>query len=806
MTLEDQLELEKNMIAYGISRYSYINKTAEDKGRVHDTKYGQVLLREFVEPVGNAIHEFCQARNAGHNGKVKPFLRLVDPMKAAFFGLRALLNSFITEVNIQSLAISIGTMIEDEVKFAKFELEQGEYYATLMQDFKRRGTVNYRHLHRVLTFKAKEKEVRWVSWSVADKAAVGIKILDCILQTTDLAKRENHKMRNKSIVVLRPTEETVKWIKDYHKFSELINPDRMPCIIEPDDWIDAHQGGYFSPQLRVRTPLIKSRSKAHMAMFEGDISNITKTINGMQRTPWAINEPVYNVMQEVWSRAIPIGLPRSDPYIVPESPVLGKKKEDFTDDEKAAWENWKAEARIVHTLEKERVSKCFQVTRVLRVAREYSKYDKFWYVYQCDFRGRIYATTSGLSPQGADFARGLLRFARGKPLGKDGAYWLAVHGANSYGVDKLPYDSRVQWVQDNAQAILQAGLDPMNCTDFWGNADKPWQFLAFCFEYAQFLKDGENMVSYLPIGLDGSCNGLQNFSAMLRDEVGGAATNLFPADKPADIYAEVARVCTLKLRELDDPMSKVFLDFADKQPNKLLPRGIAKRPVMTLPYGSTQQSCRDYIYAYLMEDAPDDFPKELRFKLSMHLTGILWASIAQVVVAAREAMDWIQTVASVVAKANKPLIWWTPIGFPVYQARKTFDLIRIETQLCGRFQATVADDKNGVMSVSHMKLGSAPNFVHSMDACHLMLTCNKCLDAGIQDFAFVHDDYGTHAANVTALHKHLRDAFVELYGNSDPLIDFKIFNEDNAKVKLPDPPSKRGLILDQVLDSKYFFG
>ena len=41
--------------------------------------------------------------------------------------------------------------------------------------------------------------------------------------------------------------------------------------------------------------------------------------------------------------------------------------------------------------------------------------------------------------------------------------------------------------------------------------------------------------------MDGSCNGLQNFSAMLRDEVGGKAVNLIPSDKPQDVYMEVVK-------------------------------------------------------------------------------------------------------------------------------------------------------------------------------------------------------------------------------------------------------------------------
>ena len=35
---------------------------------------------------------------------------------------------------------------------------------------------------------------------------------------------------------------------------------------------------------------------------------------------------------------------------------------------------------------------------------------------------------------------------------------------------------------------------------------------------------------------DGSCNGLQHYAALGRDEKGGQAVNLMPGPKPADVY------------------------------------------------------------------------------------------------------------------------------------------------------------------------------------------------------------------------------------------------------------------------------
>lgn len=804
-TIQDQIELEKRMVAYGITRYRNSVQSANEHERSADSQHSQTLMREFLEPVSDALEAYKTSRSTGAGARYKVLLRQIDSDKAAYFGLRCLFNHFMQESTLHKLANHIGIMVEDEIKFAKFHEQEGDYYETIIRDFERKGTKSYRHMHRVLTHKANEKAIRWAAWSAEDKISVGVKVIDMILQNTDLIVKKNTVIKNKKNVTIAPSEEALKWIKDYHKYAELFNPDRIPCIIPPDDWINIYEGGYYTPQLRKRTPMVKTRSKVHKAMFDGDISHITDTINTIQNVPWKVNSKVFDVFHAAWEQSLPVGLPQSEPYIIPDSPVKGKKKAEFTDKDKEIFNDWKAEARLVHTMERDRVSKCFQVIRVLRLATEFKEYDRFWFVHQCDFRGRIYSTVSGMSPQGPDFSKGVLQFANGKPLTEKGAYWLAVHGANCFGEDKISYDDRHKWVLTNEEFIVRTANDPLSNTDFWGTSDKPWQFLAFCFEWARYIEEGASMISYLPIGLDGSCNGLQNFSAMLLDNVGGTATNLVPQDTPSDIYSQVAEVCTNKLRTLNTDMANHWLAFAHSQPRGLLPRGLAKRPVMTLPYGSTMQSCREYIYKYMVEDAPNSFRKEDRFKMSVYLAPVLWASIADVVIAARQAMDWLQRSAVRIAKTNNHIVWWTPIGFPVVQDRKRVKTRQVYTELAGKFRISVGTQSDR-MDVMRNKLAISPNFVHSMDACHLMLTCMKAHEYGVTDFAFIHDDYGTHASDTDTLHQAIREAFVELYSDNDPLVDFKIFNEDNSGVELTDPPLKGTLNLEQVIESEYFFG
>lgn len=807
--IQEQIDLEKRMVSYGVHRYKVGVEKAQDKGRGGDTQSAQKLMQEFVMPVADALREWLAIKHPGKAAKYKTLLEVVEPEQASYLALRAVFDHFTHQTALVSLAARIGMLVEDEAKFSRFHEEHGEYYEAIIEDFKRKGTVNYRHMHRVLTMKAKTHEVSWNDWTNEERVAVGVKLIDLIMQNTDLIEKKSERAKGRKIamqIVIVPTEACLTWMKEFDQYAQLLNPDRCPCVIPPDPWISVDQGGYFTPQLRRRTPMIKAKNKAHMRLFERDMSSIMKAVNVLQDTSWAVNSDIYDTLKAVWNQSLPIGLPQSEPYPIPDCPVAKNiKKINMTTEQREAFDEWKAEARVVHTMNKERVSKCFQVIRVLRTAQEFKEYDKFWYVYQCDFRGRIYATVSGLSPQGPDFAKALIRFSEGKPLTERGLYWLRIHGANTYGEDKLSYTDRVKWIKEHDKHIQSTAEDPISNKDFWGNADKPWQFLAFCFEYASYLRNGLGIMSYLPIALDGTCNGIQNFSAMLHDPVGAKAVNLTASSVPSDIYAEVAQLCTDKLKAIDDPLASNWLDFAMGEPGGILPRALAKRPVMTLPYGSTQQSCREYIYKFMLEDAPDAFPKDIRFKLSVFLTPILWESIGEVVVAARRAMDWIQRCASMVAKENNPLVWETPIGFPVFQGRKRVISKQVRTELAGKIWLRFNSDSDQI-DVQKQRLGAAPNFVHSMDACHLMMTLLKGNEMGIQSFACIHDDFGTHAEDTDKLHAAIRWAFVELYSSNDVLGDLHSTLQASCSTALPAVPAKGNLNLNEILDSPYFFG
>lgn len=176
----------------------------------------------------------------------------------------------------------------------------------------------------------------------------------------------------------------------------------------------------------------------------------------------------------------------------------------------------------------------------LGVAQNNRSETAIFFPHNIDFRGRAYTMHPNLSHLGSDLCRGLLKFAQTKPLGEHGLKWLRIQVANVFGggVDKLPLPEREQFIVDNMHLVSDSATNPLRGQRWWLKAEDPWQCLAGCMELhkASLLSDPRTFESSLPVHQDGSCNGLQHYAALARDEEGGRAVNLLPSDEPADVY------------------------------------------------------------------------------------------------------------------------------------------------------------------------------------------------------------------------------------------------------------------------------
>ncbi|GFZ06776.1 DNA/RNA polymerases superfamily protein [Actinidia rufa] len=202
--------------------------------------------------------------------------------------------------------------------------------------------------------------------------------------------------------------------------------------------------------------------------------------------------------------------------------------------------------------------------------------------------------------------------------------------------------------------------------------------------------------------VDGSCNGLQHYAALGRDSLEAAAVNLVAGEKPADVYSEIA--------------ASFQVD-----------RKLVKQTVMTSVYGVTYVGAREQI------------KKRLEEKGQITDDGLLFKAACY--------------AAKVIASENQPVRWITPLGLPVVQPYFKAERHVIRTASGVGFSERV--------EVRKQRTAFPPNFVHSLDGSHMMMTAVACRDAGLR-FAGVHDSFWTHGCDVDRMNSILREKFVEL--------------------------------------------
>lgn len=802
--LEDiQYQLENEQVNIGVKRYrEALNKAIEQENETTISPQNKLLLAA-IPPMADAIRKMQHRRatKAGRHSSSLVELEGLDPEAVAFIVAQQVLNGISHRMSTLVVELRIKTALRDYFLYDKFKKENPHLFK--YAENKSKGSSSQRHKRNSLRHYANFADVK------EDKGksiVLGAFLLELFCNVTGLVEKNNFISGHKTKQVLQAKPEVMEWLQEKHSQSELMAPFWLPMVVKPRPWSTPFDGGY----LTIGISVMKTNNRNYLTELENaDIDNVYRAINALQDTPWRINQPVLEVVNYLWETAAETNvLPPRNKDELPPKPCAEGEEDVFIKENPDEWREWRRKATATHTHNCRMDSKRTALAQRLWMANKFKEFDEIYFPHTMDWRGRVYPVVPLLNPQADDLGKSMLEFAVGAPMGESGEKWLKIHLANTFGVDKVSMDERVQWTNEHLTHIRLVANDPFTYR-FWQNADAPWQFLAACFEWERYISSGEgaSYISHLSINMDGTCNGLQNFSAMLRDEVGGKATNLVPQDVPADIYSEVAKVVQTKVtKDLTDPATQQLAQLWDGK----ISRKIVKRQVMTLPYGSTEYGMRDQLKSELQSMRDDGVnllninDSNQEWEAISYLTNHIWDSIGEVVVAARKAMDWLKEVAKIAASNELPLQWTSPSGLPVLQ-----DYRKTETKLVNTYFSSVRfrrkyQEETHQVDVRKQANGVAPNAIHACDAAHLVATINRCLDIGMVDFCMVHDSYGTHAGNVESLQRELREAFIQQYtGNVLEKLHQEL--EEQTGLDLPLPPSVGTLDLEQIRNSEYFF-
>jgi DNA-directed RNA polymerase len=397
-----------------------------------------------------------------------------------------------------------------------------------------------------------------------------------------------------------------------------------------------------------------------------------------------------------------------------------------------------------------------------------------------------------------------------------------------------------------------------------------------------------NLVGYL----DGSNNGAQHLAALTRDEVTAPHVNLVPLPLPGDLYKYVADyvwgeilkeknllrleeaeecerlVATLfdmrkqlkeaipksdRRKELSEAMhvfrgqnlpliKKAAPLFWSKITDSKAKRKIAKRNVMTLPYGGSAYG----LGQQQIDDARKHGVELLAFmenRWGSYMGQMIYASCRQSMekpmqllkafedAGKRKEAEGVTEAKSIdnelreinggkedkseiaqkaIAEAKMKFLRWTlPVtSFLVVQrytegtTKKVYvqygppEGIRASTgHFDNTYQINVCFTEIHKASTGKQSLGASPNAIHSLDAAHLMMTVCACPF----DVVTIHDSFGASLGDLPALYRIVREQFVELYRHNPLQSIMKDIGGDVSHIEMGT------LDLNLVLESEYAF-
>lgn len=459
-----QVQLEIDMVGLGKDRYWAKTDKNINKGRGTGTGTGRYLVQQVIGPLSEGIKAFVEDTYSGRPGPRAIAAKLIKDMSpevVAYLTVRTLINRLMHTPNVPmvGLASTIASAIETEERFSAFVKEAPSLFRFLSEKLKN-NAASEEHARAALIYAMGDQDIPWNSWTRTERIHLGMKMIELCQEQTGIIEFSEQQItfsgKYKTQYHVNFTPKVDEWIKHSLIRGADFHPTYLPTIIPPKPWASLQGGGYHSNAVRP-LKLVRQGRKEHRKLLEkADLSKVYVAVNAIQNTPWQINTAVLGVMKELTRTNS--GIAGTVPY---EDIPIPPKPHDI-DTNEVALREWKWAARDSHIENvKRRVDRAAQ-QQLMDVAERFKDEPVIYFPHNLDFRGRIYPIPRVLHPQGSDKVKALLRFAEGKPLGEDGVRWLAIHGANCFGIDKVPFKERVEWVMEHEFEIWKCAMEPLD--------------------------------------------------------------------------------------------------------------------------------------------------------------------------------------------------------------------------------------------------------------------------------------------------------------------------------------------------------
>ena len=832
----EQIFMEQKFLEDATIKYNNNVNNMLQAGIFANTSEGSILQKMAIEAVSEQIKKYFASPIRGQSAIYKTFLK--DNFEGregilAFTILEYVLNAVSTRIpKVSSTCYNLTGKVLDLLSVEQFKKNEPKFFSYLEYEYKSRG-IGYINSRKKKLAKmtnngtAENKETSF-------KASIGANLLECILSSgCNLFKVRIQYRGKKTEKVLTLTEDAQQIVGRVKDRNVLFSVTYKPLLAPPIPWVNLWgNGGYYTSNNQTFIRNQKSCKYIDKNIGIENLQRVFDVVNHVQNTRWKINNYILKVVNGIVDQSmVDPSTPKSNPRFYGDLPYMDTlnvydmiPKEDYGDlddrgkhKKKNDYKNWyRAKEIQLKKLEANR-SKRIMYTLAHNIATEYSDRDCMYFTYNTDFRGRLYPIQQILNPQSTGAVKAFLTFADAKSLSKDGLYWLKVHTANNWGIDKESFDARVAWVDNNIKDIYEYAKNPLDTARHWNAADEPLMFLAGC---KALLDHSEGMPVSLPVSLDATCSGLQLYAGLLKDKEGAEAVNVINRYEDgkivrADVYIDIAEVCNQALKDGKHPDKLTFTtrdgEFktvtTKKEVRDLLGninRSLVKRPIMTIPYSVTKRGMFDQIRDLLneMEDDEKVFWRGDKWVVAKLLVELISDAVATNIQGASVGQTFIKEVIhDFYADGNdNPLVWNTPhFNFPVIQWKTKMKKHQIRTVL-GRLSMNKPTNK---INKQQQGNGIAPNLIHSLDATLMYLTIELLKTQGVSNYMLIHDSFGVPANDVGRLNTAVREAFIQIFEGSP--LNHWVSQVSPEHIKEAESIMINTLNIDDVLDSTYIF-
>ncbi|KAF6024260.1 hypothetical protein EB796_017431 [Bugula neritina] len=394
----------------------------------------------------------------------------------------------------------VNIMLEESARMCEMSLYYSHYYGFICQklgELVRKCYLGYKN--QTLTSKIKDVQMEYINnfynnathstsyrqqflqadsdnlldqcvmdrWPPSIIHAVGELLLDIILKSTKVPVEllsngntdepipafyiVNRHFKTHVVKQFKP-HPSIKKLLDLAQLNTLhLNITELPVFTPPVPSLDDGKGILF----QTRTRLVKASREDYFGPGEvREMLPVLDALNILSAVPWRVNTNISPLVIKVFN----------DGGDAATKIPLASEHASLTEEECGDLEPKQIDSKL-KKIKNELISDRASFLLALSIAN-YCGDDLFWLPSNLDFRGRAYPLSAHFSHVSSDPRRAMLKFAKGKRLGKEGLEWLKIHLVNMTGHKKQASNSeRLAYAEELMANAFESADNPLEVCD-----------------------------------------------------------------------------------------------------------------------------------------------------------------------------------------------------------------------------------------------------------------------------------------------------------------------------------------------------